>query len=136
MKSFLFLIVVLLFLSWTVQASKTLDTIPYTERAGGVVSVHKVRFEWHPERYVPFLKKLPEKIAPLFHQEWRPPVHRRRAVEAKLESVSGEALRPIRLKNGTEIRGRIVEENDRMVWIEVEGGRLGFRREELAAKTE
>ena len=108
-----------------------MDVIRYTEKAAGIVPVQKMRYEWHPERITPFLKTLPRKTSASFRKSMER--FRSHAVVQKEEStrVSSPGFRPIRLKNGSQIYGRIQEEKNGVVWIEVEGGKLSFKKEEI-----
>ena len=133
MKTAFFVILLVLSLFWSLQTSKTIETISYTERMGGIVPVQKSRFEWHPERFLPFIKKLPEKA----HLSFKGGIgryKRQRAVSPDRSAVSpAKNFAPIRLKNGPEILGRIVEEQDGLVWVEMEGGRIAFKKEEIVS---
>ena len=132
----LFLIATLsLILVWLLQASETFDAISYTEKAAGIVPVHKIRYEWHFERLTPFLRALPRKATNSLKKTL---LRLRRKSVAKggpPESASPENFHRIRLKNGSEVLGRIVEEKGGLVWIEIEGGKIAFKREEVIATT-
>jgi len=61
-RGLLFFLILALFSIWVLQASGTFESILYKERQG-VIVVEKVRYEWHPDRLVPFLKQLPKKTS-------------------------------------------------------------------------
>ena len=134
MKTLFFIATFLVLICWMLQASKTLESVPYMERIGGVVPVQKTRLEWHSERFVPFVKKYPEKI----HWSFKRGLDhlRQRGASSQDQSAITPAKNygPIRLKNGTEIMGRIVEEKDGIVWVEIEGGKIAFKRQEIVAQ--
>ena len=116
---------------WVLQASKAVDVLHYTERAGGVVPVQKMRYEWHPERVSPFLKTVPRRMR-LFFRERLQRFHKHSVVQRERVGNSPEGYyQPIRLKNGSRIYGRIVEEKEGVVWLEVEGGKVSLKKEEI-----
>ena len=133
MKTLFFIATLALLICWVLQESKTFEPVLYTERIGGVVPVQKTRLGWHPERLVPFVKKYPERIGWFLKRER----DRLRQAGTSSQDQSTVAPRkdfvPIRLKNGTEIMGRIMEEKEGIVWIEIEGGRIAFKREEVVS---
>ena len=117
--------------AWVLQASEAVDVIYYTEKAAGIVPVQKMRYEWHPERITPFLKTLPRKTSSSFRKSIER-FHRRSAVQGEeSKRISPAGFRPLRLKNGSEVYGRILEEREGVVWVEVEGGKVSFKKEEI-----
>ena len=133
MKTIFFIITFTLLLFWVLQTSKTFETVSYTERISGVVPVQKTRLEWHSERFIPFVKKYPEKILWSLKRGLDHLHQRGTSSQDQTTVTPKKGLVPIRLKNGTEIMGRIVEEKQGVVWVEIEGGRIAFKREEIVS---
>ena len=90
-----------------------------------------MRYEWHPERVTPFLKTFPAKVRSAFREKMGR-LHKGAAVrKEKPEDGLQTGYQPIRLKNGSEIYGRIVEEKEGVVRVEVEGGTVSFKKDEI-----
>ena len=131
MKTIFFIVTFILLLFWILQASKTFETVYYTERVSGVVPVQKNRFEWHPERLMPFVKKYPENIQRSLKKGLDHLRQRGASSQNQTAVAPSKDFVTIRLKNGTEIMGRIVEEKGGVVWVEIEGGKIAFKKDEV-----
>jgi len=96
----------------------------------GIIGVEESTMQWHPERFVPYVKEHTLKGARTLFRMLKGSSSTTTSSKKKKPSKTFDR---VVLNDGTVLDGTIVEEEEQGLYFEVDGGMIFFRYDEIAS---